>query len=63
MRYDIEIENDHFQILVGDRVRGPSQTQRAGGAATRRSLLYRARRIWRQSALRDLGARRGSRLR
>ena len=23
MRYDLEIENDHFQLLVGDRVRGP----------------------------------------
>jgi hypothetical protein len=23
MRYDLEIENDHYQILMGDRVRGP----------------------------------------
>lgn len=23
MRHDIEIENDHFQFLAGDRVRGP----------------------------------------
>lgn len=23
MRYNVEIESDHFQVLIGDRVRGP----------------------------------------